>query len=182
MREILPSDGVWCAYTNMLVFRAKNHLIQPPRLKIRNLPASTPIFLPVKTSSKPLPIPPLTCTTNRSFSASSQPNSGAPSARPCSSDGHIPNHIPRKRRFSRYVPFVDYAPSATLIQSIPKNNLRAANELKGSNHWRPWVLDPSIQPRHIIDTQDTGNPEAGNARISCVQCVCIRVLPFIFRR
>ena len=65
---------------------------------------------------------------------------------------------------------------------MPKNNLRAANELKGSNHWRLCVLDPSIQPRHIIDTKDTGNPEAGNARISSVQCICIRVLPFIFRR
>ena len=181
MREILPSDGVWCAYTTMLVLRAKIHLIQPPRLKIRNFPASTPLFLPVKTSPKPLPIPRSTCTTNRSFSASSQPNSGAPSAKPCSSDGHIPNHILGKRSYlGTYL--VDCARSATLIQSMFKNNLRAANQLKGSNHWPPCVLDPSIQPRHIIDTQDTGNPEVGNARISSVQCICIRVLPFIFRR
>ena len=149
--------------------------------KIRNFPASTPLFLPVKTSPKPLPIAASACTTNRSFSASSQPNSGAPSARPCSSDGHIPNHIPRKRSFLRYV-LVDYARSATLIQSMFKNNLWAANQLKGSNYWRPCVLGPSIQPRHIIDIQDTGNPEAGNARISSMPCICIRVLPFIFRR
>ena len=97
MREMLPSDGVWCAYTAMLVLRAKIHLIQPPRLKIHSFPASTPLFLHVKTSPKPLLIPTSTCTTNRSFSASNQPDSGAPSARPCSSDGHIPNYFFRKR-------------------------------------------------------------------------------------
>ena len=105
MKEMLPSDGVWCAYTTMLVIRAKIHLIQPPRLKLHSFPALTPLFLPVKTSPKPLPIPTSTCTTNRSFSASNQPNSAAPSARPCSSDGHIPNHVFFGREvLSRYVP------------------------------------------------------------------------------